>query len=167
MPPRNDPSGRVRASSWRGATCRSIRWSTWSSGSPGNQLGADIAPAIATLVEQGTVHILDLVHVRRDADGQVTWSEYDDLEEVADGLRRHRGGGRRVAHGRRHRGDRGSLAPDTSALVIVWEDRWASGFGRAIRAAGGRLVTGRRIAPEVVEAAFADLGDADDEETAS
>jgi hypothetical protein len=136
-------------------------------GFPGNQLGADIAPALATLVEQGTVRILDLVHVRRDPDGQVTWSEYDDLQEVADAFADIEGeaGGLLTADDIEEIAE--SLVPDTSALVIVWEDRWASGFGRAIRTAGGRLVTGRRIAPEIVEAAFADLGDADDEESPS
>lgn len=132
-------------------------------GFPGNQLGADIAPAIATLVEDGTIRILDLVHVRRDADGEVAWSEYDDLEEVAAAFADIEG----EAGGLLTTADieeiAASLAPDTSALVVVWEDRWASGFGRAIRAAGGRLVTGRRIAPEVVEAALADLDSADEE----
>jgi hypothetical protein len=132
-------------------------------GFPGNQLGADIAPAIATLVEQGTVHILDLVHVRRDADGQVAWSEYDALEEVAEAFADIEGeaGGLLTAEDIEEIAV--SLAPDTSALVIVWEDRWAGEFGRAIRAAGGRLVTGRRIAPEVVESALAELGSADEE----
>jgi hypothetical protein len=132
-------------------------------GFPGNQLGADIAPAIATLVDQGTVHILDLVHVRRDQDGQVAWSEYDDLQEVAEAFADIEGEAGGLLTAEDIEEIAASLAPDTSALLIVWEDRWASGFGRAIRAAGGRLVTGRRIAPEVVEAALADLGDADEE----
>lgn len=132
-------------------------------GFPGNQLGADIAPAIAMLVEQGTVNILDLVHVRQDVDGQVTWSEYDDLEEVADAFADVEGEAGGLLTNEDIEEIAASLAPDTSALVIVWEDRWASEFGRAIRAAGGRLVTGRRIAPEVVEAALADLGGADEE----
>jgi hypothetical protein len=132
-------------------------------GFPGNQLGADIAPAIATLVEQGTVHILDLVHVRRDADGQVAWSEYDALEEVAEAFADIEGEAGGLLTAEDIEEIAASLAPDTSALVIVWEDRWAGEFGRAIRAAGGRLVTGRRIAPEVVESALAELGSADEE----
>jgi hypothetical protein len=134
-------------------------------GFPGNQLGADVAPAIAALVEGGTVHILDLVHVRRDQDGGVTWSEYDDLQEVAEAFAEIEGEAGGLLAAEDIEEIAASLAPDTSALVIVWEDRWASGFAQAIRSAGGRLVAGRRIAPELVEAALADLGD--EEEAAS
>ncbi len=37
------------------------------------------------------------------------------------------------------------LAPDSSALFILWEDRWAADLGRAVRSAGGELVGGGRI----------------------
>jgi hypothetical protein len=125
-------------------------------GFPGNQLGEGIAPAIAELVDHGTVRLLDLVYVRKDADAVVTWSQYEDLQDVAGAIAAidHETGGLLTAADIEEIAV--ALAPDTSALVIVWEDRWASGFGQAIQAAGGRLVTGRRIAPELVEAAFAD-----------
>jgi len=44
---------------------------------PGNQFNGEVAPALARLVESGTVRIIDLVFVLKDADGNVTSLEYD------------------------------------------------------------------------------------------
>jgi hypothetical protein len=102
---------------------------------PGNQFNGEIAPAIARLVQSGTVRILDLVFVKKDADGNITWLEYDELDEAApfaetdgeaDGLC----------------GDADELAAaevldaDWLALVIWWEDLWAAELGQAIRDSG-------------------------------
>ena len=40
---------------------------------PGNQFKGEIAPAIAGLVERGHVRIIDLVFVKKDSDGSVTY----------------------------------------------------------------------------------------------
>lgn len=125
---------------------------------PGNEFTGDIAPALADLVERGVVRIIDLVFVRKDAEGTVTWFEYDDLEELAayesvDG----------EAEGLLSDADIIEFAEDlnleSSALFIVWEDTWAGDLGRAIRAAGGRIVAGERIPHHVVDELFSDLDD--------
>ncbi|TVR28398.1 MAG: hypothetical protein EA389_00545 [Ilumatobacter sp.] len=125
---------------------------------PGNQFRGDIAPAIAELVERGLIHIIDVVFVSKAADGEVTWFEYDALDEGqafamiegdADGLVNDDDIVEMAA----------DLTPDSSALLIVWEDTWASALGRAVRDAGGRIVAGERIPHEVVEAAFAGIDD--------
>jgi uncharacterized membrane protein len=125
-------------------------------GFPSDRLAEDIVPALTDLVDGGAVRILDLVFVSKDANGRVAWSEFDDLEEsvafeAIDG----------EAGGLLNEADIEDLAatlePSSSALMIVWEDRWASAFGTAVRAAGGRLLDGGRIAPEAVLAAFASL----------
>jgi uncharacterized membrane protein len=121
---------------------------------PGNSSTEEIAPAIADLVERGLVHIIDLVFVRKDADGAVAYFEYDDLEELksfaeidgeTDGLL----GDTDIAE------MSAQVAPGSSALFIVWEDTWAGELGRAVRKAGGALVAGGRIPYQVAEAALA------------
>jgi len=52
-------------------------------GFPGNEFNGEIAPALADLVESGTIRLLDLVFVAKDADGNVAIVEYDEH----DGLR--------------------------------------------------------------------------------
>ena len=44
---------------------------------PGNQFTGEVAPALADLVSSGTVRILDLVFVTKDADGNVAGVELD------------------------------------------------------------------------------------------
>jgi hypothetical protein len=125
---------------------------------PGNRFTGDIAPAIADLVDRGVVRILDLVFVKKGADGSVTSFEYDELEEgepfaaidgEADGMLSEEDV-RELA---------GTIPVDSSALFVVWEDLWASDLSRAIRSAGGELVGGGRIPShllsEAVEAAEA------------
>ena len=46
---------------------------------PGNDFHGEIAPALADLVESGTIQIIDLMFVLKDADGTVTSFEYDTL----------------------------------------------------------------------------------------
>ena len=52
-------------------------------GFPGNQFNGRIAPELINLVESGTVRILDLVFIGKDADGSVVSFEIDELGEVA------------------------------------------------------------------------------------
>ena len=52
-------------------------------GFPGNQFKGEILPALADLVESGTVRILDLVFVIKDEEGNVTSAEYEDLPGMA------------------------------------------------------------------------------------
>jgi uncharacterized membrane protein len=111
---------------------------------PGNRFDGSIAPAIVDLVDRGLVRILDLVFVKKDADGTVLSFEYDELEETADFAVIDGD-----ADGLLSDGDVGELAaglaPNSSALFVLFEDRWASALGKAVRAAGGELVDGGRL----------------------
>ncbi|HEV2893913.1 MAG TPA: DUF6325 family protein [Actinomycetota bacterium] len=124
---------------------------------PGNRFKGEIVPAIAELESNGVVHILDVVFIKKDADGLVTSFEYDGLDDVLEfGFEDIDGeaGGmlndedlQLVAEG---------LEPDSSAALIVWEHRWAARVAQAIRDAGGRIVGGERVPHEIVQGALAD-----------
>jgi hypothetical protein len=122
-------------------------------GFPGNQFKGEIVPALADLVDGGTVRILDLVFVMKDIEGNITTAEYedlpgmDDLDGDADGLFNE--DDLLIAAER--------LEPNSSGLFIVWEDTWATPLAVAIRGAGGVIVAGERIPHEIVEAAFEGL----------
>ena len=108
------------------------------------RITGDIVPALTALVENELVHIIDLVFVRKEADGQVTAFELDDLPADAAA----------AFADLDHEAD--LLEPGTSAIIVVWENLWAQRFTDAVRAAGGVLVDNQRIPAEVVEAALAD-----------
>ena len=46
---------------------------------PGNEFRGEIAPALRELVENGTIRIIDLLFIKKDADGKVTANELMDL----------------------------------------------------------------------------------------
>ena len=48
------------------------------------------------------------------------------------------------------------LANDTTTLVLVWENLWASGFADAVRAHGGSIVAHDRVPADDVARALAD-----------
>ncbi len=48
-----------------------------------------------------------------------------------------------------------SLQDDTTTLVLVWENLWASGFAEAVRAHGGSVLAYDRVLPVVVAGALA------------
>ena len=122
---------------------------------PGNQFTGEIAPALGDLVSSGTVSILDLVFVTKDADGNVTGVELSDLDdEVAAPYMSIEGEVRGILSDEDFEqvGDR--LEPESSALAIVWENTWARSFVSAVRGAGGVLVAHDRIDAATVDAAL-------------
>jgi hypothetical protein len=123
---------------------------------PGNRFNGDVAPALANLIESGTIRLLDLIFVGKSADGDVVVVEFDEMEELAafGDLEGEVGGIvspddiAYVASG---------LAPNSSAALLIWEDVWATEFATAVRQSGGELVESARVPFELVEALFADL----------
>jgi Family of unknown function (DUF6325) len=125
-------------------------------GFPGNQFTGAIAPALANLIDNGSIRVLDLLFVSKDIDGNVLAFEFDQLDELAsygqlDGEVGGVIGEEDVAHAAE------ALEPNSSAALLVWEDVWATEFATAIRDSGGVLVEGGRIPHAVVEAVLAEL----------
>jgi hypothetical protein len=56
-------------------------------GFPGNEFRGEIAPALADLVEAGTIRIIDIAFASKDQDGEVAAFELSDLDtDVREGL---------------------------------------------------------------------------------
>jgi hypothetical protein len=127
-------------------------------GFPGNRFSGEIMPALTELVENGVIRIIDLVFVKKDADGEVTTFEFEDLQEAAElGFADLDGEAGGLLSDEDLDLAAAALAPDSSAALIVWEQRWAERIADAIRNAGGEIVAGERIPATVVDAALAGL----------
>ena len=121
---------------------------------PGNQFRGEIAPALAELVDNGTIRIIDLAFVGKSATGDVVAFEVLDLEpdvkEAFDQLGIEVSGlfneDDLMAAGE-------ELEPDTSAALLVWENVWARKVADSIRNAGGVVLDFERLPHEVVQAA--------------
>jgi Family of unknown function (DUF6325) len=123
---------------------------------PGNQFSGEIAPALAQLVDDGTIRIIDLAFITKDSDGNVLAVEFDehgDLEAFA-AIDAEIGGvitDDDIAHAAL------DLEPNSSAALLIWEDAWAAPLADAVRASGGVIVEGARIPYELVESVMVDL----------
>jgi len=121
---------------------------------PGNEFRGEIAPALADLVEAGTIRIIDLAFVGKDTDGEIVAFEVSDLDpDVREGLEKV---GIEVS-GLFNEDDLMAageeLEPNTSAALLVWENVWARDVAQKMRDAGGVLLDFERLPHEVVQAA--------------
>jgi len=121
---------------------------------PGNQFKGEIVPALAELVESGTIRIIDLAFVMKDADGAVVTAEMGDLDsdvfKAFDALSPE-GLGLLNEEDLAAAGE--ELEPNSSAALLVWEDVWATKLRDAILNAGGEVLDLERLPYEVVQAA--------------
>ncbi len=119
-------------------------------GFPGNKFTGEIAPELIALVESGTVRVLDLIFIGKDAEGNVLSFEIDELDEVAGfgGLDGEVGG---LIGPEDIEFAASQLEPNSSAALLIWEDLWAAPFARAVLNSGGVLLEGARIPHDLIE----------------
>ena len=122
---------------------------------PGGALDPGVVPALAALVDAGTVRVLDAAVVHKGPDGTVTGTELDEEgPEISAGFAAVDGEVLQVlSDDDLHRVAEG-LRSDTTTLVLVWENRWAGGFAEEVRRAGGTVLAHDRIPPQDVEQAL-------------
>ena len=127
-------------------------------GFDGNRFNGEIAREIEKVVEKRIIRLVDVVFVTKDIDGDVAVVEIDNKDD------------KRFADFAPMLGDlMGLLTPEdieqladalpnnTSALILLFEHRWAEKIKDAIAGAGGFLISRTTIAPEVLEMVNAEL----------
>lgn len=114
-------------------------------------------PLLRDLVERGVIRVLDLVFVRKDADGAVSGIAIEDVgfEDVDVTLFAE------ATSGLLGRSDleeaAAALEPGCSGAVLVYENCWAAPFASAMRRAGAQLVASGRIPVQGVLSALDEL----------
>jgi hypothetical protein len=125
----------------------------------GNRFTGEVAPALLDLVRSGTVRVLDALLVSRDADQRVGWLEIADLgpelREAFVDINGQTGAGLLDAEDVAEIAE--DVEPDTSALLLVFENTWAARFAGACRRAGGELEDIARIPAQAVAEALTPL----------
>jgi hypothetical protein len=121
-------------------------------GFPGNKFTGRIAPAIMELVDNGTIRVLDLLFVTKDADGVVTSLQAADLDQE---------GAAFVSIDVTQPGALGpedaeevsdDLPANSSALLVAFENTWAGKLVDALQAADAFVIDSIRIPVDVVAA---------------
>jgi uncharacterized membrane protein len=131
-------------------------------GFPGNRFKGEIIPELRSLVERKIIAIIDGVLIRKDADGSVTFVEFEQatadenvaqlaalFDEVQDLISDE--DVQELAAG---------LEPDSSAAMLVFENTWAAPLKSALEDAGGVLVSNFRVPAQVVNEVLAALEEA-------
>ncbi len=124
----------------------------------GNQFNGDVAPALAELQSNGTVRIIDLAFVSKDADGGTAFIELEDAD-VADAFAGLSDGQLDLLSDDDLDFYADTLEPDSSALIIVWENSWAARFAAAVRDSGGYVESMVRIPRQDVLVAIAAINE--------
>ena len=127
---------------------------TQSSVSPAIDSTETIAPALAELVEAGTIRLIDAAFVSKEENGDVVAFEFaelaPDVQEALAALNVEVEGlfsdEELMAAGE-------EVEPNTSAALLVWENVWARKVAQSIRDSGGVLMAFERVPYEVVRAA--------------
>ena len=122
---------------------------------PDGQPKGEAAPLLLDLVDRGIIRIIDLTFIQKDEDGTVSGIEISGLDGEGGGeLAVFAGASSGILsdHDRHEAGN--VIEPGTAAAVLVYENRWAAPFARAVRKAGGQLVAFERIPVQALLAAL-------------
>ena len=113
---------------------------------PGSRFNGEIAPAVADLVERGIIRVLDLLILKKDADGSLDAFELADLNDSEIGqLRSYETQLAMLLSENDVAAIAEAVDLGSSAAVLVWENCWAAPFGVAVRHSGGQLVARGQI----------------------
>jgi hypothetical protein len=115
----------------------------------------EMAAELRSLVDSEVVRVLDLVIVRRDADGSVEVAELADVDKQNVGELLALESDLAMLLAEEDIEEIGTvLEPGSIAAVLVYENRWAGPLASSIRRSGGQLVANGRVPTQALLAAI-------------
>ncbi len=132
---------------------------------PGNQLSGEIIPELERLVDNDTISIIDGLLVRKDADGEITFVEFDEMggNPDADALANLMNQLDSLISDEDVMELADGLEPNSSEAILVFEHTWAKPLRDAIINSGGVLANDFRVPGLVVEELLAELAELADD----
>jgi hypothetical protein len=122
---------------------------------PGSKFTGKAFPLLVDLVDRGIVRILDLLFVKKEADGSVVGLAIADFDSDGELDLAVFEGASSGLLGQDDIDEAGTaLEPGSSAAILVYENRWAAPFARELRRSGAQLVAGGRIPVQALLAAL-------------
>ena len=113
----------------------------------------EMAAELLALVNSGTIRVIDVLILTKDADGTVEATELSDIAELGELQAIEAGLGELLAAD-----DVDHLAaamdPGSTAGVLIWENLWAAPFASAARRSGGQLIANGRIPIQAIIASI-------------
>jgi len=118
-----------------------------------SHFSGEAAAELAALVDAGTIRVLDVLILAKDADGSVEALEIDDLDAL-DELRTIETELATILAEEDVEHLAAAMTPGSVAGVVVWENRWAAPFAAAARRSGGQLIANGRIPIQAIIASL-------------
>jgi hypothetical protein len=122
---------------------------------PGGKMTGEGFPILLDLVDRGVIRILDLRFVSRAADGSIRAVELQDIDR--DGqfdLAKFEGASSGLLDDTDIADARSVIEPGSSAGILIFENRWAEPFIRALRRGDAELVAAGYIPQDTVAASL-------------
>ena len=111
----------------------------------------DAFPIMVDLADRGIIRVLDLMFVRKEADGSVARLTLADMDALGfHDIGVFEGAASGLLDGDDVRGVGGIIEPGTVAGIIVYENTWAAPFIAALRRNGAQLVAHGQISAQSI-----------------
>ena len=113
----------------------------------------EMVKELLALVDAGTIRVIDIVILTKDADGSIDAMELSDVDELGplQALEAELAellAAEDVAH------LAAAMDPGSTAGVLIWENLWAAPFASAARRSGGQLIANGRIPIQAIIASI-------------
>jgi hypothetical protein len=113
----------------------------------------EMAAELRALVDSGTIRVIDVLILTKDADGAVEATELSDADDLGE-LQAIEAelGELLAAEDVEHLA--AAMDPGSTAGVLIWENLWAAPFAAAARRSGGQLIADGRIPIQAIIASI-------------
>jgi Family of unknown function (DUF6325) len=113
----------------------------------------EMVAELLSLVDSGTIRVIDVLILTKDADGNIEATELSDVGELGElqALETQLAellAEEDVVH------LAAAMEPGSTAGVLIWENLWAAPFAAAARRSGGQLIANGRIPIQAIIAAI-------------
>jgi hypothetical protein len=123
----------------------------------------EMATELVALVDSGTIRLIDVLVLTKDAEGSVEAMELSDIENLGP-LQQIEAELAELLAEEDVINLAASMDPGSTAGVLIWENLWAAPFASAARRAGGQLIADGRIPIQAIIASIEADDDANEGE---
>jgi hypothetical protein len=113
----------------------------------------EMVKELLALVDSGTVRVIDVLILTKDADGSVEAMELGDIDELGP-LQAVEAQLAELLAAEDVENLAAAMEPGSTAGVLIWENLWAAPFASAARRSGGQLIADGRIPIQAIIASI-------------
>jgi hypothetical protein len=113
----------------------------------------DMARELVKLSDAGTIRVIDILILTKDADGTISSAELSDVDELGE-LQQIEAQLAELLAEEDVVNLAAAMEPGSTAGVLIWENLWAAPFAAAARRSGGQLIANGRIPIQAIIASI-------------